>query len=209
MSIMVESDASLKEVSIICPTCDAKKKLLIPIKIINQSKQLTTVSIPTNVCCEHSFQAFIDKNFKVRGYQQVDFDFSTIEYLDKDEEQEAHELIPKLDDIIKVLRKVVDDKDILGSALFRIDGKIIYTSLPLDTLFNTIREFEVRKEEKLIDTSRIYLILENEQMVCSRFFDINQNKYIMTLIFSPNVKLGMSNLILRQLEKEVLNLIGN
>ena len=207
MSIMVESDASLKEVMIICPKCDTKKKLLIPIKIINQSKQLTTVSIPTKVCCEHSFQAFIDKNFKVRGYQQVDFDFSTIEYLDKEEEQEAHELIPKFDDIIRVLRKVVDDKDILGSALFSIDGKIIYSSLPPDTLFNTIREFEVRKEEKLIDTSRIYLILENEQMVCSRFFDINQNKYIMTLIFSPKVKLGMGNLILRQLEKEVLNLI--
>lgn len=204
---MVESDASLKEVTIICPKCEKKKKLPIPIKIINQSKQLTTVSIPTNICCEHSFQAFIDKNFKVRGYQQVDFDFSTIEYLDKDEEQEAHELIPKLDEIIQVLRKVVDDKDILGSALFSIDGRIIYSSLPHDTLFNTIREFEVRKEEKLIDTSRIYLILENEQMVCSRFLDINQNKYIMTLIFSPNVKLGMGNLILRQLEKEVLSLI--
>ncbi|MFX1276838.1 MAG: hypothetical protein ACFFBP_15610 [Promethearchaeota archaeon] len=204
---MVETEDSLKEVSIICPKCDTKKKLSVPVKIINQSKQLTTVSIPAKLCCEHSFQAFIDKNFKVRGYQQVDFDFSTIEYLDKDEEQEAHHVIPKLNDIIRVLRSVVDDQEILGSALFSIEGKIIYSSLPPDTLFNTIREFEVRKEENLIDTSRIYLVLENKQMVCSRFFNIHQKKYIMILIFTANVKLGMGNLILRQLEKEVMALI--
>jgi len=204
---MMDPEDSLKEVTIICPNCETKKKLFIPVKIINQSKQLTTISIPTKLCCDHSFQAFIDKNFKIRGYQQVDFDFSTIEYLDKDEEQEVHHLIPKLDNIIHVLRKVVDDKEILGSALLSIDGKIIYSSLPPDTLFNTIREFEVRKEENLIDTSRIYLVLENEQMVCSRFFDINQRKYIMILIFTPKVKLGMGNLILRQLEKDVMDLI--
>lgn len=49
------------------------------VKIINQSKQLTTVSIPSGLTCEHSFQAFVDKNFVVRGYQTVDFEFSKME----------------------------------------------------------------------------------------------------------------------------------
>ena len=193
-----------QNVLIVCPKCNQKKQLSVPKKIINQSKQLTTVSIPSELCCEHSFQAFIDKNFKVRGYQQVDFDFSRVEFLEDKEEEQV--LIPELQEIIKVLRNCVDDKEILGSALFSIEGAIIYSSLSTDNLFNTIREFEVRKEEKLVEIRRIYLVLENEQMVCSRFLEIHENKYILTIIFSRKVKLGMGNLILRQIEKEVVDL---
>ena len=70
---MIDSkDASEKElyrdILAICPTCKSKKELKIPTKIINQSKQLTTVSIPSGTVCEHSFQSFVDKNFMVRGY---------------------------------------------------------------------------------------------------------------------------------------------
>ena len=182
----------------------AKQKIKRSKKIINQSKQLTTVSIPSGLCCEHGFQAFIDKQFKVKGYQQVDFDFSKVEFLEDKEEEKN--LIPELQDVIRVLRNCVDDKEILGSALFSIDGNIIYSSLSTDTLFNTIREFEVRKEEKLVEIRRIYLVLENDQMVCSKFMDIRDKKYILTLIFSRKVKLGMGNLLLRQTEKKVKNL---
>jgi len=193
-----------QEVLIVCPKCRQNKQLSVPKKIINQSKQLTTVSIPSGLCCEHGFQAFIDKQFKVRGYQQVDFDFSKVEFLEDKEEDKV--LLPELQDVIKVLRNCVDDKEILGSALFSIDGTIIYSSLSTDTLFNTIREFEVRKEEKLVEIRRIYLVLENDQMVCSKFMDIHDEKYILTLIFSRKVKLGMGNLLLRQTEKKVINL---
>ena len=58
-----------KEILIQCPNCKNKKRLNIPGKIINESKQLTTISIPSGLNCEHSFQAFIDKNYKIRGYQ--------------------------------------------------------------------------------------------------------------------------------------------
>ena len=43
--------------------------------VINQSGQLTTISIPRNKVCDHHFQAFVDKNCVVRGYQRVDFEF--------------------------------------------------------------------------------------------------------------------------------------
>ncbi len=204
MSQSESSQDNNQEVLIVCPKCRQNKQLSVPKKIINQSKQLTTVSIPSGLCCEHGFQAFIDKQFKVRGYQQVDFDFSKVEFLEEKEEEKV--LIPELQDIIKVLRNCVDDKEILGSALFSIDGTIIYSSLSTDTLFNTIREFEVRKEEKLVELRRIYLVLENDQMVCSKFMDIHTEKYILTLIFSRKVKLGMGNLLLRQTEKQVLDL---
>jgi hypothetical protein len=37
---------------------------------------LTTISLPKGLVCDHHFQAFVDKNFVVRGYQKVDFEFA-------------------------------------------------------------------------------------------------------------------------------------
>lgn len=58
----------------ICPICKTEKELTISESIISQSKNLTTISIAQNEICEHHFQAFVDKDFKVRGYQKVDFE---------------------------------------------------------------------------------------------------------------------------------------
>ncbi|MFX1443000.1 MAG: hypothetical protein ACFFHV_06260 [Promethearchaeota archaeon] len=66
--------SKIREVQIICPICKSEKLLDIPESIINQAKQLTTVSIQKGMLCNHHFQAFIDKNFKVRGYQKIDFE---------------------------------------------------------------------------------------------------------------------------------------
>ena len=58
----------------VCPTCKSEKELLISESIISHSKNLTTISIQKNEICEHHFQAFVDKDFKIRGYQKVDFE---------------------------------------------------------------------------------------------------------------------------------------
>ena len=62
------------EVQIVCPICKTEKQLNIPETILNQAKPLTTISIQKGLLCNHHFQAFIDKNFKVRGYQKIDFE---------------------------------------------------------------------------------------------------------------------------------------
>lgn len=67
----------------ICPICKCEKKLLISKEIVNHAKQLTTISIPKGKICLHHFQAFLDKNFKVRGYQKVDFAFELDEIVEK------------------------------------------------------------------------------------------------------------------------------
>jgi len=64
-----------KPVSVLCPICKIRQKILIPITVINEKKPLTTVSIPRDLTCEHHYQIFIDKNFIVRGYQTVDFEY--------------------------------------------------------------------------------------------------------------------------------------
>jgi len=60
-------------ISIICPICKTNKTIIIPKPIIDKAKQLTAVSIAKGIVCEHHFQAFVDKNFVVRGYQKIDF----------------------------------------------------------------------------------------------------------------------------------------
>ena len=61
-----------------CPICKTKKGLNFPKSVVAQAKGLTTMSIAKGLVCEHQFQAFVDKNFAVRGYQKVDFEFNPL-----------------------------------------------------------------------------------------------------------------------------------
>ena len=72
---MVASE-NIKKVNFICPICKSKKDVDLPESIINQSMQLTTISIPKDTVCKHHFQAFVDKQFRIRGYQKVDFELT-------------------------------------------------------------------------------------------------------------------------------------
>ena len=64
----------VRKIPTTCPICKSKKEIDIPGSIISQASQLTTISLPKGLICDHHFQMFIDKNFKVRGYQKVDFE---------------------------------------------------------------------------------------------------------------------------------------
>ena len=216
---MIESkDLTMKEdyqdIIVICPTCKTKKDLKIPTKIINQAKQLTTVSIPSGAVCMHSFQSFVDKNFKVRGYQKVDFEFSHMEFYESSDAEAAVPDDPTaqlssqqlFQDIIKLLRSYVDDKEILGSGIFTVDGHVLYSSLPSNTLFSIIKEFEVRSEKKLSSLKKMYLELENNQKICSNYIEIKGIRFALVLFFSKLVKLGMGNLYLNDLVKKIKNL---
>lgn len=213
-----EFEEQTKEVSIKCPECGKMNKISIPAKIISQSKQLTTVSIPSGLVCKHTFQAFIDKNFKTRGYQKVDYELSKMEFIDggseavegfKEKEGELSSLssIPLFQDIINILRNSVDDKEILGTGLLTIQGKVIYSSLPQSTLFNTIREFEVREEKHLIGVKKMLLQLQNDQKVCSQYMEIYNTKFVLVLFFSAYVRLGMGILLLTKLTQQIEALI--
>jgi hypothetical protein len=199
----------LADVKLKCPTCDKYDELKIPYKIINKSKHLTTVSIPSGLICEHNFQAFIDKNFNVRGYQKIDFEFTKMEFYEKttenDEQIKINDLssLPQFEKILRILRNCVDNKEVLGSALFTIEGQALYSSLPQNTLLDTIKEFEVRNESKLLRIKKMFLEIENNQKVCCYYSNILNNETILVLIFSESVKLGMANLLLRELAKKV------
>ena len=67
------------DVKIECPICKSSKVMKFPKSVINKARHLTTISMPKGLVCDHHFQAFIDKNFAVRGYQKVDFQFENKE----------------------------------------------------------------------------------------------------------------------------------
>ena len=72
----INASEVIKKVNVICPICKSKQDIDVPESILNQSGQLTTISVPKNLVCKHHFQAFVDKQFKVRGYQKVDFELA-------------------------------------------------------------------------------------------------------------------------------------
>jgi hypothetical protein len=69
------------KVKITCPVCKVNKELKFPKSVINEANQLTTISLPKGLLCDHHFQAFLDKNFVVRGYQKVDFEFEPQKFI--------------------------------------------------------------------------------------------------------------------------------
>ena len=211
------SEEDFANIHVVCPTCKATKDLKIPSKIINQAKQLTTVSIPSGTVCEHGFQSFVDKNFTVRGYQKVDFEFYKMEFyegggdsteIEADGTTSSLSTKPLFQEIIKLLRSYVDDKEILGSGIFTIDGTVLYSSLPSNTLFSITKEFEVRSEKKLSSLKKMYLELENNQKICSNYIEIQEMRFALVLFFSKIVKLGMGNLYLNDLVKKIKKLEG-
>jgi len=195
-----------------CPKCETQKKIKVPSKIINQSGSVITIGIPVGLICDHSFQAFVDMHSDVRGYQVVDFVIPKTEYFQSDmlknEQNENNNQnpitrLPFFQDIINLLRNCVDDREILGSAMFTTEGKVLYSSIPHTTLLDTIREFEVRSKEKLHGITKMFLELKNEQKVCSDYLEIHDLEVIIVLIFSEMVNFAIGNMYLRDVVKKI------
>ena len=204
-----------KRVLLVCPECKTKKKLNIPFKIINQSTHITTVSIPTGLICEHHFQAFVDKDCNIRGYQLGDFEFSKIEYIesrqfegDKEDIDDISEFtsLPFFNDIINLLRQSVDDIEIIGCAIFTSNGKVIYSSIPHSTLLDTIKEFEVRNEKKLHSVTKMLLELKNHQKVCSEYIEVLNKEFILVVLFSDIVNFAIGIMFLKKIVNKIKKL---
>ena len=199
-----------------CPVCYKSEKLQIPQKIFDDESSIVTVSIPKGVVCDHYFQAYIDKNFKVRGAQKVDFEFSKVEYFGEiasessscNIETDGTEITeiktsPLFQEVIGAIREFVDHhsetEEVLGAALLRENGHLLYSSLPSDILWGIIREFETRSEKDLVPIKRLFLQLESDQIICSEVVGILDTNFNAVLIFSEDVKFGMANYYLTDL----------
>jgi hypothetical protein len=105
-----------------------------------------------------------------------------------------------------LLRNCVDDREILGSAIFTTKGSVLYSSIPDNTLIDTMSEFEVRSKEKLHSITKMFLELKNHQKVCSEYLEIHNSEIIIVLFFAEMVNFAIGNMYLRDLVKKIKSL---
>lgn len=141
-----QEKGEIKEVHVVCPICKSDFHIEIPKSVINEAKQLITISIPKDSGCEHHFQAFIDKNFIVRGYQKVDYEFATqnealkLEPIPERLDDKKEKKIKKKGPVNKALLKVkqeLEKEAILGEK----DGLDLSQFKDIESIYFQIRQF--------------------------------------------------------------------
>jgi hypothetical protein len=199
---------NLAKIHVICPHCKKSKFIQIPESIINESRNVTTISIPMNYVCEHSFQVFIDKHFVVRGYQRVDFDISNLEIYSDGSGTEEDLLITYtfsviIKRIIQLIRENINIKGIFGGHVLTDSGNLIFSSLPGEISFTMIKKIELQKYfSKTIN--QVFLIFTNNQKIISTTLKIGDIKLIITLFYSAEMDHNTANYYFLELRKNIL-----
>lgn len=194
-----------------CPECETHKNLSIPVKIIHQGHQLTTLSIPKGMVCEHKFQVLFDKSLSVKRYQVTDFDIPHLEYYESNIVEGSDNInkstsLPFSKEIIALIRDSIDNRDILGAAIFTEKRKVKYASIPSDVLFNVIEEFEVRREKQLQEIDKMFLELKNHQKIYSEHINIQEIEYYLVLILARKVNFGMGSMLFGNIKKKIITI---
>jgi len=154
------------------------------------------------------FEEFLENN-DIEDYQVIEnaeFE-SKIDSIitGEDELIDSQPLYKKIIDFIKRLTLA---NEILGAALFAINGKIIYTSLPHDILLSSLKELEIRhmvaNEFKLT-----FVCLDNGQKVFTRKINIpwKLDPLLIVVLFESSVPLGMAEVNLDKLVKTIENIL--
>jgi len=212
----ISRDEFFKYIKIICPKCESKKSLKISTKIINQSQSDITINIPKGIVCEHSFQIIVDKHFNIKRYEVIDSELLNLEYykitnekdiVDKNDKLSHFISSPIYKEIINILRKSIDNRDILGIAIFTHDGDVIYALFPPNILFNLIKELQVRKEKQLQDINKMFIELKDNQKIFSEYINFQNEKIIIALILSERVNFGMGTMLFNEIKKDIASLI--
>ena len=134
--------------------------------MLNTAKNINTISIPKGLICEHHFQAFIDKNLKVRGYQKVDFEIALdflrekkkkqLEFIEKEKNDASTSKSKQpvkilIDD--NVIEYGIDDHDNLDNETNKV--KFFYIKEEIIAKKNASEERYNPTEEKM-DINEIY-----------------------------------------------------
>ena len=72
------------EVLLECPICHAKDFVTLNGEVSKNEAGLTKILVPKKLLCKHTFQVFVDKNYKVRSYQKIDLELTKKDKVHKD-----------------------------------------------------------------------------------------------------------------------------
>jgi len=156
-------------------------------------------------------EAFEDfkKNNKIEEYEEIQnkmFDLQIHAIIAGSEE--IIESQPFYSKIIEMLKNLIFENEILGSALFSISGNVIYSSLPQNILLSSLKEFEIR-HVVATEYSTTFYSLENNQKIFSRVINIpwKLDPLLVVIFFDSTVSLGMAEVNLEKISRTIQNII--
>ena len=185
---------SFKSIQVRCPICGIQKVLKIPTNLINPSLNFSIISIPKDYLCEHNFEILLDKSFVIKKYQFGDYNTNKIK------------LSPKEHLILKItseIKKSIDNREVLGAAIFDNEWRLMYASIPSEILINFIKEINLGEESLTRDIMKIYIELSNQQKIFIENLNIVDNNYFLFLLFSLNVNFGIGTMLFKDIKDKL------
>lgn len=199
-----------KKIRLICPRCGKEKFLEVPMELTKHSKNITTISIPSDFVCKHSFQVFIDKNFAVRAYHNADFEITKIEFYESEPKDKegivTYTLSQLIKNIVEILRESLMDKQILGDAIFNLEGKVMYSSLPDEIFLIMASQLAQMEKKQPINIKQTILLLENNQKIYSKILQLKEITLNLVLLMSSELNLTEANSYLENLIAKIIDL---
>ncbi len=197
-----------KGIRLICPKCNKAKLVQIPKKTVEHSKTLLTISVPSNYVCEHGFQAYIDKWFCVRGYQNADLELKNLEIYEtgtkKIDDIVTYAVSLVIKKIINNLKKHQEDGVILGGCLFNQKGYVLYLSLPDEIFINMIHQFELQKANREFKLKKMIIEFENNQKLFSEFLNVEDSTLTIVILFPSVISITDAESYLNIFKKVVM-----
>ncbi len=123
-------------------------------------------------------------------------------------EEELVSSQPLYKKIIDLFNVLTLKNEILGAALFSINGKVIFSSLPYKILLSSLKELEIRHIVANEYTLTFYS-LENGEKVFSRIINIpwKLDPLLIVVLYESTVPLGMAEVNLDKMTKTIQNII--
>jgi hypothetical protein len=130
--------------------------------------------------------------------------------------------------IIKYFNSLISNDEIIGAAVFSINGIVFYSSLPQMLLINSLKEFEnvsklglnelynaakrygggKKVREKVINLfpkEKITLLSNNQKLFC-KFITHRTFALIIIVLFDSRISLGIADIELQKISNNIINL---
>ncbi|MHA1681506.1 MAG: hypothetical protein ACTSUE_10880 [Promethearchaeota archaeon] len=178
----------VKKILVRCPVCHVEKEVNIPIFLVKEAQDgVLKIQIPQGACCaEHSFMVYIDKKFKIKGYQNADIEFRVGAPANR-KSQDKDKKDFKVDDLVNImgpdisgtiLRTILIGKPILFLETFdlynRVDKAVVLLNdMESDDLVITTERItrEELKEKRVNKSNSLVVVPLYQAIMRSPFFD--------------------------------------
>ncbi|MHA1734043.1 MAG: hypothetical protein ACTSU5_19045 [Promethearchaeota archaeon] len=216
----------IPEVKIRCMHCHREGKLNVPGDVHEaRGTGIANVLVEHGVICPHEFVAFVDKNFKVRGYSPVDYITSlgsragepevTRGIMDQKlgeqpslspEEQERAR--KKGEAVFEVFNEYLKSPGMLSLFLLEWNGRVVTgvfdEEYGFEEISGVVTEImalgtQVGDRLKLADVQRFHMIGRENDAIVEKV----GGSYVIVAVFSKDVKLGLFNFEIKQLKKKI------